>query len=225
MPLTPSTPDQGVGFNSISCFASNGCIGVGFNGFDSSPCCSNVPFIASYDSGSWSVQDSPVPADAATGPEGGLPLLNTIDCVDSDNCTAGGAFMDSQNHQQAMFVTLSDGKWTATEATLPSASSSNLIAVVDGVSCPAVDACVADGSWWPTYPEELPAPIIFTQQSDGSWTASEPSTTVTSGGVRHNGKRVSPKVVLSGVACATPLFCRAVGTSGSSALIEKMTRR
>jgi len=180
----------------------------------------------------WAAQEAPLPGNAATGPiqQGTTTIfsnaqLNAVDCSAPGACVAGGGYTDTSGNFDAVFVTLQSGVWTALEAPIPSDSDpAGTLAAITGVSCPAADACVADGYYWVNYNAQIESGMLLTQSTAG-WTVTSAPVPVT-GNVSTASHAAHGKTALQGVSCAKRTsFCRAVGSRGKRALIEKMWKR
>jgi hypothetical protein len=218
---------NGLWLNSVSCPDAAHCVVVGSYGGTG---LSSYGLILTYASGQWQLQETPLPSNALTGPAmnaGGLQILDAVDCVDVGDCVAGGGYVDTKGHRDALLVTLQSGTWTPAEAPVPSDAQADPLALITGVSCPAVDACVAAGYYWLNFSAGDESGMVFTQQPNGSWivasTSTGTSSTANVAGARTKAK--GKKTVLNGVSCKSKSFCRAVGTSGKHGLIEKMGKR
>jgi len=166
-----SYPD-GFGLNAISCPGASVCFAVGSYEDPSSHVV--VPVTLTYGAGSWTMEKAPLPANANTTFLGSIPELNAIACADQTDCVAGGIYPDTSGNYDPLFETLQSGKWSASEAPVPSdAATINASADITGISCPAIDACVADGWYWakPGWPTGIQTNMVLSQQSDGGWVA------------------------------------------------------
>ena len=86
-----------------------------------------------------------LPSGATGLPSGFLPALG---CASAGNCSAGGAFDDASSHTQGLVLNEVKGVWTVpTKLIAPSGSAGDPGLTVNSISCGAVGACVAVGSY------------------------------------------------------------------------------
>jgi hypothetical protein len=206
----PSNFDRSVNLGSISCPDTDDCTVVG------SYAMSKVKqrgLIATMSSGQWSAVEAPVPANAATGRfSTSEPLLASVDCPQVAFCVAGGSYPVSRSSgitSQALLLVYQSGSWVPLEAPLPGDADTDLASLVNGVFCPAVNACLAAGRYNVTSGTGSEEGMLLTQASS-SWSAiSAPTpgdnTTSTS---------------VAGLSCSQDGHCAAVGSDSTSGLIE-----
>jgi hypothetical protein len=73
-------------------------------------------------------------------------VLTTVSCASDGSCGAGGQYQDSAGHLEAYVATKTvAGTWST--AVLAQSLNTQNNAVVDAISCPAANACVAGGSY------------------------------------------------------------------------------
>jgi hypothetical protein len=79
---------------------------------------------------------------------GGVATVTSVSCGAPGNCAAGGYYTDGSGHAQAFVISEINGSWRAAEE-VPRTSALNVggNAIVNSVSCAAVDDCVAVGSY------------------------------------------------------------------------------
>ncbi|HEY7948149.1 MAG TPA: IPT/TIG domain-containing protein [Acidimicrobiales bacterium] len=171
--------------------------------------------IATMSSGVWNAVEAPEPSNAATAPfSPPQPLLESVDCPEVTFCVAGGAYPLARSGgpgNEAQLLVYQFGSWLALEAPLPSdADSATLPSSVQGVFCPAVNDCLAAG----TYNESSGGSSegMLLAQAGSAWSAASSPTLGDS----------SPTSV-SGISCSPTGFCAAVGADGPAGLIETET--
>jgi hypothetical protein len=121
--------------NAVSCTAPTACTAVGrtkTSGVDRT-------LAERWDGSTWSIQPVPQPAGALVSD------LDGVSCAAANVCTAVGAYQANDATQSELTLA---AQWDGTSWTIPStpnpSGSSNDVLV--GVSCPAIDACMAAGS-------------------------------------------------------------------------------
>lgn len=216
-PLPPSYKTN-LMLASVSCPDANDCVAVGSYS-DLSSFSSSQGLILTLASGSRSVQEAPLPANANPEPNAvGLEVLGAVDCTAPGACVAGGGYVDQNGVTNGLIENLQDGVWTPSEAPVP-AGAEGWGTIIDGISCPAVNACVADG--WDVNPQiTVEDGLVWTQSSSG-WTVAVVSTTPISSSMQGSGKRVSGhaasnKTVLKSVSCVGPPSAGRSGPTGSA---------
>lgn len=213
---------------SVSCADSSDCLAVGTYANSISI---YEPLVLTLASGTWTPSQSPLPTNAATTRDSGEPYpggqLNAVDCPLSTYCVAGGWYTTSDYSQMPLLVTFQSGTATPTEGPVPAdaQTDSRGAAQVNGISCTGVDECVAVGTYWISFDTDENG-MILTQQPDGTWTVSEvpPTMAVKHSAVAAKKRARQTMTSLQGVSCTSRSFCRAVGSSGNSAIIEKIKR-
>jgi hypothetical protein len=226
VPSLPSSYNNFAVLDGVSCPDTGVCTAVGYY---EDAAGSWYGLILTLDSGTWTPSTAPTPANAFGG-VGQSEELSSVDCPDVGACLAGGYYIDSNQNQQPLLLQLQGGVWTASEAPTPViVGNAGTYGSIEGVSCPALGACVAtgfyalggliwtqsNGAW------EVTAAPLPTSQTNDSLTAptasvlARPSVTDASAAVTTTGAS------LSGVGCATDAFCAATGAeSTSSGLLE-----
>jgi hypothetical protein len=165
--LTAPVPSQltdtypaAVALYSVACPSTASCIAVGTHEKQGGSLQPDALVIETLAGGTWTATEAPLPAGASD------PALETITCVSAAYCVAVGQYTDSDDNQEPLIETLSNGTWAATAAPLPGTGSSR--AELPSVSCVAVGTCVAVGMY--TDGNGHPEGLIETLSS-GSWTA------------------------------------------------------
>jgi hypothetical protein len=219
-PPLPPNYQTGAVLASVSCPGASDCVVVG-SYQDAS--FSSHGLILTLASGTWSVQETPLPANANPEPDAaGLQVLGAVDCPAPGTCVAGGGYVDTAGNGQALLVSLQGGTWSASEAPVPSGAQNDQWAIITGMSCAAVGACVAVGSDLNSAGSQVTT-LVFTQSSTG-WSVASVMVTPASSSMGVSDHTASGKTGLRGVSCASTSFCRAVGSHGRHPLIEKMRR-
>ena len=185
----------------LTCPSAGSCVAVG-NYVDSSGYLQGQ--IETLSGGTWTV---------ATAPLTGLnPIANVnpnvyfyaLSCPTTGSCVAVGSYADASYNQQGLIETLTGGIWTATTAPLgglsPVASTDPTVSLT-GLSCPAIDSCVAVGMYTDT---SVSYDGLIEALAGGSWTA----TSAPLGGLSS---AVTPRSLLLGVACSSTGSCVAGG--------------
>jgi hypothetical protein len=212
-PMPSNYTGNGLSLESVSCPDASDCVVVGT--YDSNG------LILTLSSGSWTAQQAPVPnGTQSTGPVG----LNAVDCPGPSDCVAGGFYSQSATTQNALFDTLQSGTWSASEAPVPAGASPYQWAEINGISCPATGACMADGTVL-NVPGTQESGMLLSQ-SGTTWSAVPAPVPVTAGPSASASRALNARTTtrLQGISCARTGFCRAVGSHGKHPLIEKLGR-
>ena len=168
--------------SAVSCTAAGACTAVGTSG--TSPA---VTLAERWDGTSWTVQTTPTPAGASTS------ALTGVSCTGASACTAIGHYNDNSNNQVTLAESWDGTSWTIQST--PNVSGATFNSLV-GLSCTAVTACTAVGSYGG------PSSGTLAERWDGTaWTIQ--STPNPSG---------SNSSELSSVSCASATSCIAVGS-------------
>ena len=84
----------------------------------------------------------------ANAKPGSGALLQAVSCVRPRSCTAGGDYVDSAGHDQAMVVAESNGRWArGQELRMPPGTPAQPFAELNAISCAAAGSCLAGGSF------------------------------------------------------------------------------
>lgn len=193
--------------DSTACPAAGDCVAVGRYADGSG---NGQGLIETESNGSWTAQElnlSSLPS-VLSNPSA---ELSSVACTSVGNCVAGGAYVDSDSHQQGLIATETGGSWTVSEvntSALPSLYSSNPDVTVTSVSCPSAGDCTAVGYY--TDGSDAKQGLILSE-SNGTWTAGKLSLSGLS-------TASNPSVNLVQVSCASAGNCAAVGTYRDSFL-------
>ncbi len=186
----------------VSCPAVGSCVAVGW--YYNTQTETNTGLIETLAGGIWTPSAAPLPATGAKA-----VYLDDVSCAAVGWCVATGTFIDAAGFFQGVIETLADGSWVAT--TVPGPPGSNPVSLqLGGVSCPAVGACVAVGS----YNFEVAGGTVDTQVmietlAGGSWTANAAPLPADANASGNEG--------LSSVSCPTIGSCVATGDYTSDA--------
>ena len=207
----PSAFENSLTLSSISCPDESNCTAVGSYVAKRH----TIGLIATLSSGVWNAAEAPEPSNAAPGAfSPSRPLLAAVDCPEVSFCVAGGAYPLSRasgTGDEALLLVYQLGSWIASEATLPQdADSGALQSFMAGVSCPAVNDCLAAGTY--NYSSVTSSEGMLLAQAGSAWSAT-PSPTLGDGA----------STSVSGITCAQTGFCVAVGADGGAGLIETET--
>jgi hypothetical protein len=124
------------------------CVAIG-TGFLSSSDTGWGPISETLTGRSWTAARLPLPADNASGPDGGYgtgAFPWTISCGATGSCVALGAYVTVDSEGGLVAEQLSAGAWTAVPVPIPAGGSfpfPSSYVLMTNVSCPAVDSCVA----------------------------------------------------------------------------------
>lgn len=146
------------------------------------------------------------PNDAATGSAAGVSIYG-VSCAAAGNCSAVGTYYDKANNLQSFVESEVGGRWlAATKIALPTnALLSNQSSLVHSISCKAIGACSAVGTYEANATPTANIEGFVANEVNGRWlTARE---VVLPAGVRGN-----PNVTLNQVACTSDGNCSAVGS-------------
>ena len=149
--------------NGTSCSSADLCLSVGSV---SDVGLQFYPLAEVYTDGEWSPEVLPLPADGVSG------VLYAVSCSADGSCAAVGDYnaIDSSpdiEYQMGLLETLTDGVWTAQEATLPSGPDSGLVNL-NAVACPSPTLCFGLGQYSDFTTNGPPVGLLY--QWDGtSW--------------------------------------------------------
>ena len=199
----PAPADNGsdpVSLQSVSCVSASFCVAAG-SYTDTSG--STKGLLETLSDGAWTVEQAPLPADAAANPNVLFlsgPLTNLVSCPSASFCVAAGNYTDTSGSTEGLLETWSDGAWTATKAPLPANAAANPAAAILGVSCPTVSFCLATGDYTSS---DNGSESLLETWSGGSWSVTAVQT---------------PAEVLGPVACASTSACVITLIGGSEVL-------
>jgi hypothetical protein len=185
----------------ISCASPSSCTAVGYSG--NSEGTSGAPLAEHWNGVSWALQRTPHPVGATVG------FLPAVSCVSPRSCIAVGFFI---NHASAGFTLAErwDGiRWSIQRTPTPQAAA--YVQLV-GVSCRLPGPCMAAGF----FSIDTGIEIMLAEASQGpGWSIQRTLYPAGATGVRF-----------SGVSCASPRSCTAVGFFGDAAgLNETLAER
>jgi hypothetical protein len=162
---------------------------------------------------SWTVAQTPALAQGGN--------LGGISCPSVTSCVAVGDQQVGPNDYASLIESYSGGVWSVVPSPNPGDTSCSILAPypcsgaindLNDVSCASSTSCVAVG-WYDSNGYDNCCSTLIETLHGGVWTAvptSNPSGGATAG--------------LSGVACTSATSCVAVGSTGSSTLIETLSR-
>jgi hypothetical protein len=191
LPLPEGTGDQ-VALTGVSCGSLSTCLAVGY---ERNTAGVRVPIAERLNGAEgWSVSSVPLPAGA------GEAGLEGVSCSSSTECTAVGLSVDGSGAELPYAELWSAGAWTELELpAVPGAAN----AILESVSCPSAESCVAVGF----SESSAGAKSALSESWSGgpSWSSSSPQAPAE-----------ASSVTLSAVSCAAPNACMAVGTFAAS---------
>jgi hypothetical protein len=186
--LTVPTPpgSSGSAFDGVSCSSASACVAVGDH-LDASGV--HVTLAEGWNGTSWSVQSTADPVGAASS------VMQSVSCLSPTWCEAVGYFVHTNRGRvRERFAEMWNGvSWTLQKTANPVDDASS---VLDGLSCTAIDSCIAVGYYldsdrWVTLAED--------------WNGDAWSVLVTPNPTR------SILASLYGVSCSSATSCTAVG--------------
>jgi len=133
--------------NSVSCGSAGNCSAGGF--YTDSTVHSQA-FTAGETNGTWHTAKQ-VPGTATLNQGGGGAHLISLSCASAGNCSAGGFYTDSTNHQQVFVADQTNGTWrSAIEVPGTAALNQRGNAWLSSVSCASPGNCSAGGYYTPS---------------------------------------------------------------------------
>jgi hypothetical protein len=151
---------------SVSCPSDGSCVAVGGYKDGSGDSWGVIETLAG---GHWFATEAPQPPDAATGTNEDS-WLKGVSCPTVGNCVAVGNYKDTSGAAVGLIDTFSGGQWTAVAAPQPAAASTHGTALLELVSCPSSNNCVAEGAY--INPSDYLQGDVL-QESNGAWTAED----------------------------------------------------
>ena len=177
-------------FDGVACPAAKMCVAVGVD-FTGLGAANTNPIIARWNGSKWTLDKIKEPAGGSEG------FLEGVACSSATQCLAVGDYVNSSNSTQNLVESWNGSTWTAT---VP-ANSSTTFNLLNAVTCPARNDCVAVGQ----YRNAASADVTFTDRWNGSTWSPQPTPSPASAISR-----------LNGVACKDA-NCMSVGSSESTA--------
>jgi erythromycin esterase-like protein len=181
--------------NAVSCVAADDCVAVGssFNGTDT------VTLAEAWNGTHWSVAATPNVSGAQTG------ILSAVSCPASSKCVAVGSYATA-TVTGTLAQTWNGKAWSISKTPNPAGSTTTTLS---GVSCPAVNRCMAIGD----YIAESGQPALAESWNGSAWAIEAvPSPASASG------------TFLQDLACRSAADCTAVGSyfngTGNATLAE-----
>lgn len=186
--------DPSVSFSSVSCASGAGaCAAVG--SYDVSGGYGGQ-LIETLSNGAWTVDEAPLPGDAASSPSADLW---SVSCGGTGSCVAVGGYQDTNSQTYGVIETLSNGTWTAVKPGLPVGAASTAFADLYSVWCSAAGSCAAVGGYGASDGQEG----LVETLSNGAWNAAEAPLPANAAS--------SPSAGLESVSCGGTGSCAAVG--------------
>jgi hypothetical protein len=199
--------------DSVSCPSVGACAAGGL--YESASSHIQGDLLSQTPNGSWTAQDTPLPADAATGASAASLIGNSglspqaVSCGPTV-CEAVGAYADMSGKARGLLERLSGGAWSVTEAPQPANAGpeAGQDTLMNAASC-TFDGCVATGFYQDAATGQRP--LIETINAAGVATATEgpQPTDVASGSSVH--------AALDAVSCLSLNQCTTVGSYVNSA--------
>ena len=111
-----------------------------------SPAAASTVTVAAGSGGTWGKAEK-VPGTATLNKAGGA-IVSAVSCASAGNCSAGGSYLDSPDHNQLFVVSQVGGTWGKAEQ-VPGIATLNKggDAQVNSVSCASAATCSAGGSY------------------------------------------------------------------------------
>jgi hypothetical protein len=130
----------GAAVDSLSCASAGNCSAGG--NYDSDP--GFQAFVVNEVKGAWKKAQE-VPGSSALNTHNDASI-NSVSCASAGNCSAGGAYSDSSDHQQAFVVNEVKGTWKKAQE-VPGSGALNTAgtAYVNSISCKSAGNCSAGG--------------------------------------------------------------------------------
>src|SRR5581483_3919733 len=168
--LADSAPVPSSRLSDVACSDAT-CIAVG--GYNTAPAANRgyAVLIETSDGSGWQPSSAPVPTNALNPVNA---ALSSIACRPNGFCVAAGTYYDNHDVMEGLIETLSNGRWIATEAPVPSDAADPPGARPDQVACDTATTCVVSGRYSDrdgTYP---PPGFLDSLTADGWSAAREP---------------------------------------------------
>jgi hypothetical protein len=178
------TGASGVQLNGVSCTSSTACLAVGQTSLGT--------FAEQWSAAGWAYQTPPNPASSYGA------VLSAVSCTPATSCVAVGSYNDSvTGHHLTLAEQLSGTTWTVLTTANPAGTT---YGTLTGVSCTAVNACIAVGGYSTAANAFQPAQPLIETWNGVNWTIQTPPAPVG-----------TTAASLSGVSCSDAADCTAVG--------------
>ena len=194
-PLPPNAISTTSDVGRMSCPSSSWCVALGsYQTGTTTPTTSGMsPLLLTFSGGQWTPLEAPLPPDAVQD-LGSPDRLDRISCPTVGWCVASGVY-ESASGGKSMFLTLSNGQWSAVGGSLG--------VTINDLSCPAVGWCSAVGYTWGSTIQPL-----WEVLANGSWTSI---------GVPPPANGTNDVISdLTGVSCWATAECYGVGQYGGT---------
>jgi hypothetical protein len=185
--VAPLAVTSGVGM--LSCPRRNTCFGDGSAGLE--------PAVVKLSGGNWTVTPVPLPSNADATPNSGM---TGISCATTTRCVAVGGYV-SDGADQPVIWTMSGRTWSARQASLPANAAANSTSSIDVVSCPAVNTCIAGGTY---VAADGTSQGAFWRLSGTTWSVAQARVPVSAG--------TNPGPEISAIECPKVTSCVAGGS-------------
>jgi hypothetical protein len=136
-----------------------------------------LPLVETRSGGTWMAASSVLPSDAEGN--GIFAAILAVSCPTGGHCVAVGNYLDGNGNQRALVENLAAGSWTPSEAPLPSGTTVDPSASLNGVSCSISTAGGAPTAT--TTPQPSTTTSTTTPSISTSTTGSTSTTTTTTG--------------------------------------------
>jgi hypothetical protein len=171
--------------NSVWCTSVTSCIAVGQDGPQETD--GSRPLIETLSRGTWVASKPRFPKGGVWG------SLSAIDCLSATTCVAAGIYGTSSGEPQALFETLSHGKWKPATTSDPAGATE---LDIESMQCFSTTSCDAVGYWGVT---DTSSDGLLESLSGTTWTAST----------------LGSDVLLRSLSCPSATSCLAVGYNSS----------
>ena len=150
----------GAAVDSLSCASAGNCSAGG--NYDSDP--GFQAFVVNEVKGAWKKAQE-VPGSSALNTHNDASI-NSVSCASAGNCSAGGAYSDSSDHQQAFVVNEVKGTWKKAQE-VPGSGALNTAgtAYVNSISCKSAGNCSAGGYYEDASGEQM----FVVNEIKGTW--------------------------------------------------------
>ena len=185
--------------SAVACTSMSSCVGIG-----SYQVVGGAPFVfETLSDGAWTASQASLPANGSVIQFAPTSILDSIVCPTAGSCLAVGGYLNTTRNGEGLIEMSSQGRLTPSAAPLPANAALNPSSSLGDVACPAAGTCVAVGTY--TDKTGILQDLIETL-SAGAWSGIQaplPANANTTPGDDLNN--------LTAVACASAVFCVAVG--------------
>jgi hypothetical protein len=211
-----TAPELDGSLSSVSCASPTVCVAVATNNHNlppidgpraaptrarsvdrSGPPGRGLPVAERWDGRRWSIQQAPEPAGATD------MGLTSVSCSSPRSCSAIGWYFMS-GHELPLVERWNGHRWSVQRAAIPTGAS---FSQLNGVACASPNACTAVGNYSSAGGD---SPMLVERWNGGRWSIQRPPNPA---GANLNR--------LTGVSCASPSACTAVGSGRTGTLVER----